>query len=75
MVYLDKPDTPSPTITNDFQQVLYDLFVAIIVCWVFLLLGGLCYWVYKEHKKGQAPPVAVEQKGNKLEDLVANQED
>jgi len=36
-----------------------------------LLIGGACYWIYKMYKANQAPPL-VEQKGNKLEDLVAD---
>jgi len=47
---MERPDVSDPTVTNDFQQVLYDLFIAIIVCWVVLLIGGAFYWGYKQYK-------------------------
>lgn len=69
LVYMDRPEKPTPTVINDFQQVLYDLFVAIIICWVVLLIGGAFYFCYKNWKANQAPPPPADQKGNKLEDL------
>ena len=60
LVYLDRPEKPTPTVTNDFQQVLYDLFVAIIICWVVLLIGGAFYYCYKTWKANQEPVPAPE---------------